>query len=369
MISKALPGVDHFVPVEPSKELHDFAELETLDFSTYNDGPGAREHLADQLHHAMVTHGFFVVINHGIDEDTIERQVDIGHTILKRTSTEEKQRLKADIAGRGEYPGFKPRGHWKTKGDTPDRIENFNINRDMTTHAQPAALEPYRPEIQEFVDKVHKDILGKILKLFGMALEMEDEDFFVKAHDYDKHDESWCRWMEYYADKSSSNKENELWLGGHQDLTSLSLLFSQPMTTLQVRDYEDDSRWRYVRHIPGAMIVNAGEMMKWWTGDYFKAAVHRVVAPPADQEGHDRSGVFYFAVPNDDIIVNTLLEESAVLRNAGIKRWFEDGKAPTSKEWVNSRVRATGQKTLFKTGEAQKSEQERIGKVTTTWYA
>lgn len=46
--------------------------------------------------------------------------------------------------------------------------------------------------------------------------------------------------------------------------------------------------------------VNCGCFMEFWTGGYFKAANHRVAAPPDDQRNHTRCGVFYFAVPNDD---------------------------------------------------------------------
>ncbi|RFU24885.1 hypothetical protein B7463_g11451, partial [Scytalidium lignicola] len=369
MISREFPEVDHFIPVGPTKEKFDFTDLETLDFSRYNDGPEARKELADQVHRAMSTQGFFVVINHGISEEQVERQADIGHTILKRTPPEEKEKLKADILGKGEYPGFKPRGHWKTVGDTPDRIENFNVNRNMKLHQQPLALEPYRPEIQSCVDMIHKDILSRIYRVFAIALEIEDEEFFVKLHSYDKHDESWARWMEYYdGDQSGQNDKESLWLGGHQDMTALSLQFSQPMTTLQVRHYADDSQWKYIPHIPGAIIVNAGEIMKWWTGDYFKAAVHRVVQPLSDQRGHDRSSFFYFVVPNDEVVINTLLEESPVLRRLRVKKWFRDNEAPTSKEWINNRIRSTGQKTLFTSADGKKSEEQKIGKVTTTWF-
>ena len=40
--------------------------------------------------------------------------------------------------------------------------------------------------------------------------------------------------------------------------------------------------------------------MQWYTGGYFKAANHRVTAPPLDQRNHTRLGVFYFVMPNDD---------------------------------------------------------------------
>lgn len=368
MIAKSLPELDHFTPVGPSKEPLDFADLEILDLSRYDDGPEARRELADRVDQAMSTYGFFVITNHGITEEEIVRQVDIGHTILSRTPADEKQQLKADMLGKGEYPGFKPRGHWKA-GNKPDQIENFNVNRDMTLHTQPKALEPYRLEIQSFIETVHKDILYKVLRLFALALQISDEDFFVKLHDYNKHDESWFRWMEYYDENSSKEDNDNLWLGGHQDLSALSLLFSQPMSTLQVRNYEDAAEWKYIPHIPGSIIVNAGEPMMWWTGDYFKAAVHRVVQPPRDQRGHDRSSAFYFVVPNDDVVINTLVDESPVLRKAGVKKWFKDEDAPTSKEWVNNRVKVTGQKALFQDGDDKLNKvEQKIGTVTTTWF-
>lgn len=140
------------------------------------------------------------------------------------------------------------------------------------------------------------------------------------------------------------------------------------MTSLQVRDYES-TEWKYVQHIPGAIIVNAGETMKWWTGDYFKAAIHRVFQPPEDQQGRDRCSVFYFCVPNDDVVINTLLDRSPVLRDAGVAMAHEPGKAPTSKEWSNGRIAITGRNAVFdKTGDSTTVVAEKVGTVTTHWF-
>jgi len=53
--------------------------------------------------------------------------------------------------------------------------------------------KPYRQEIQSFIDTAQRDILYKILRLFALALEIPDEKFFVKLHNYNRHDESWYR--------------------------------------------------------------------------------------------------------------------------------------------------------------------------------
>jgi hypothetical protein len=41
MISKLTPEVDHFVPVEPSKEPIDFVSLRIVGLSRYDEGPEA----------------------------------------------------------------------------------------------------------------------------------------------------------------------------------------------------------------------------------------------------------------------------------------------------------------------------------------
>ena len=164
----------------------------------------------------------------------------------------------------GSYRGFKPRGHWRNTGNVRDNVENFNVYRDMSIREQPAAMPPFQPEIQDFIDSTHKEILHKLLQLFAMVLKLDDEEF-VNARDYDRHDETWLRYMKYYGDSTAKEKKvtRGLWLAGYHYFTSLSLLFSQPMSSLQVRDYADKSERKYVKHVPAAVIVNAGEVMLW----------------------------------------------------------------------------------------------------------
>jgi isopenicillin N synthase-like dioxygenase len=115
------------------------------------------------------------------------------------------------------------------------------------------------------------------------------------------------------------------------------------------------------------MIINAGEIMQWFTGGFFKAAIHRVVEPPSDQKGHDRCSVFYFVVPNKDVVINTILDQSPVLRQAGVTMAHKPGDAPTSEEWCTGRVKITGKGDKFD-GKSGAAEVEKVGKVTTTWF-
>lgn len=128
------------------------------------------------------------------------------------------------------------------------------------------------------------------------------------------------------------SKTDNTWLRGHSDGSAVTFITSQPMASLQcmyvplhashtvypktitVRDYHD-GQWKFVGHIPDALIVNAGDMLEFLTGSYvcsvpsvdwqmvlidvffeFKSTIHRVVRPPSDQLGHRRLGLSAFCI-------------------------------------------------------------------------
>jgi len=229
MAINLLPPADHFEPAPQTKILLEHVDLVTVDLSRYHNGPDSRAELAERIRHAMVMQGFFLVVNHGFTEAEITGQVDIGHHILANTPKEEKERLKEPMTTEGSYHGFKPRRHWRTAGEVRDQIENFNVYRNMSLREQPQCMEPFKPKMQDFIDRTHTHVLFKLLRLFAVALRLDDKDLLVKLHDYDGRDESYVRYMQYYdAFMEEERKTTKgVWLAGHQDFTSLSLLFSQ----------------------------------------------------------------------------------------------------------------------------------------------
>ena len=78
------------------------------------------------------------------------------------------------------------------------------------------------------------------------------------------------------------------------------------------------------------------------TGGYYKATIHRVVQPPEDQRGYPRLGLFYFAMPDDDVLLVPNMK-SPVLQRVGVKRRVEDADAPTMGQWRKSRSSRYGQ--------------------------
>lgn len=96
--------------------------------------------------------------------------------------------------------------------------------------------------------------------------------------------------------------------------------------------------------------------MEFLSGGFYKATIHRVVQPPADQRGYTRLGAFYFAIPDDNVKLAPFTE-SPVLQKHGIEWRFDEGHAPTAEVWRKGRTAAYGQSELKKSQESGVEEE------------
>ena len=91
--------------------------------------------------------------------------------------------------------------------------------------------------------------------------------------------------------------------------------------------------------------------MSFLTGGRYAGTVHRVVRPPPDQANYTRVGVFYFAMPDDNVILEELEELKKLRRIEGTEtenlEEKEKGKpAPTMEQWRRGRTAAYGKSSL-----------------------
>lgn len=106
--------------------------------------------------------------------------------------------------------------------------------------------------------------------------------------------------------------------------------------------------------------------MEFISGGFYKATIHRVVQPPVDQRGYTRLGVFYFAIPDDNVKL-VPISGSSVLDEVGVRRRFKDENAPTAEIWRKGRTSAYGKSSLKKS-EEQGVEEELINGVLVKHY-
>lgn len=342
----------------------EWADLVTLDLSKFEQ-PGGKEVLAKKLFNALQTIGFFYVVNFGLTQEEVDRQFAIGKSIFE-LPTEEKIKYRADLEN-GGYNGYKPLGLREVAPGIFDNTEIYNIPK-FTPHFErphPEVVNENRPEIERFARHIHHNIAGKLLVLFAIILELP-EDYFTSRHRYDDApSDCHLRYMKYHRRDAETNaKLDNVWVKGHTDFGSLTLLFRQPVAALQVKS--NDGSWKWVRPYDGSITVNVADALQFLTNGFLKSSVHRVVAPPPDQSNVDRLGLLYFLRPEDDLELRPI--ESSVLTKLGYEPDAETQSAAgiTAGEWVKARVRSGVNKQTQARSEVK--EQEIIKGVKAKYY-
>ncbi|KAL3297475.1 flavonol synthase [Colletotrichum asianum] len=357
--------VYHQVP-ETKHEL-EWADLVTLDLSKF-DQPGGKEALGKQLFDAIQNIGFFYIVNFRLSQEEVDRQFAIGKSVFE-LPTEEKLKYRADLEN-GGYNGYKPLGLreclQEVRPGVFDNTEIFNIPKFIPAfeRPQPNVINENKEEIEHFARHIHNNIVQKLLTLFAIILELP-EDYFAGRHRYDEAlSDCHLRYMKYHARDAETNAKLEnVWVKGHTDFGSLTLLFRQPVAALQVRG--NDGGWEWVKPYDGSITVNVADALEFLTNGFLKSSIHRVVVPPPDQAGIDRLGVLYFVRPEDSLELRPV--QSKVLERLGYDSNANSELAGiTAGEWVKARVRAGVNKN--KQARSEISEQEIVKGVKAKYY-
>jgi len=131
------------------------------------------------------------------------------------------------------------------------------------------------------------------MRVFALALDLP-EHYFDSAID----DPISAMRMLNYPHTNVPPEPGQLRAGAHSDYGSLTILLADAAPGgLEIRSPE--GKWVAVPNLPGAFIVNIGDLMALWTNDRWVSTLHRVVNPSADSSGSTRRQSFaFFHQPN-----------------------------------------------------------------------
>ncbi|KAJ7851329.1 hypothetical protein B0H13DRAFT_2400039 [Mycena leptocephala] len=359
--SYTAPAPPPYVAQPASKEKLEYADLAIIDLSKAKTEAG-RKALTAEVVSAMHSHGFFYVINHGYTQEQTTRVFSIANLTFDDVNAEEKKTYTGQTGT--VYEGYKPRQTWEIEDGVQDQIEHYNIHRNVRKAEHPQPLRPYLHEIEVFAHHNHFNVLYPILRLLALGLELP-EDTLVDQHKFEALGETSVRFINFPRSKEEEQRTKQVWLKGHTDFGSVTILWSQPIGGLQM--LSPDGIWRWVRHMDNALVINAGDVLTFLCGGFYPATRHRVIQPPADQVGLPRLGVFYFSMANDDVKL-VPHEDSAVLKRVGIQRRCRDEDAPTMEEWRKNRTVAYGNTQLVPSIQEKGVEEEMISGVVVKHY-
>ena len=280
--------------------------LPILDLSRLDAGADeAAAFLADLRE---VTHevGFFYLVGHGVEPRVIDELLTASRRFFE-LPTEEK--LEIENVHSPQFRGYTRVGGERTHGDV-DWREQIDIGVERAAvEPGPGIPEYWRlegpnlwpkslPELQDVAAEWNEqlgELAMRLLRAWAVSLGSPENvfDHAVASKPFSA--------MKIVRYPGVSDPTLAQGVGAHRDGGVLTLLLVEPEKGgLQV---EHDGDWIDAPPVPGAFIVNIGEMLELATGGYLKATLHRVVSPPA---GSDRISIPFFFNPALDTVMPRL---------------------------------------------------------------
>ncbi|KAL4798595.1 hypothetical protein BDV19DRAFT_396511 [Aspergillus venezuelensis] len=328
-----------------TKQTEGFATLKSIDLSLLDsEDPAVVENLIQQVKVAIRDDGFLFLENYGISIEQLHRQFALAQYLYNNISEEDKERLLFD-PDTGRWSGYKHPFGFKRHRGPADGIEQFNwYNREWNDQSRiPTCLHPFMDEIEAFCNYLTKSVNRRLLTLFSRVLELPDDYLWnnLQSHGSPTGEGYFRHALFRPVKKETSEASKGLRMHGHTDFGLTTLLFSVPISCLQI--WGRDEKWYYVPYRPGALVVNIGDTLEIVSGGHFKATRHRVFKPPVDQLNEERLSLVLFNSSVGDLRMqpaaeSPLIQREGCIEEQGVYREFrrltEAGKlVPSNKEW------------------------------------
>ncbi|OMO59604.1 Isopenicillin N synthase [Corchorus capsularis] len=279
---------------------------------------------ANSIRQACMEHGFFYLVNHGVEEELVNKVFEQSKKFFS-LPVEKKMRLVSKEYSRGYTPlcsenledlssNTKAKASYKESfyaGPKVDGINQWPSEEDL-------------PSWRSTMEIYYKEMLSagtKLQSLIALALKL-DEDFFQKADSLNEP----CVYLSlvhYPGDSDSDSSGEEIYgVSPHSDFGTITLLMTDGVPGLQACFLDKTKQpqvWEDVPSLRGAFIVNLGDMMERWTNCLFRSTLHRVVSPK-----QDRYSVVFFMSADKDCIIECLescCSESCPPRFPPIRSW------------------------------------------------
>jgi len=344
------PEVPSWIPPEPTKMNLDWADLRTIELSLLDSAdPEVVVRLIETTKLAIKEDGFLFLTDYGVSLEQLHRQFSLAQYLHTNISDEDRERLLWDPST-GVFAGFKPRFGWKREPGKYDGIEHFNFySPEFEDHDRvPKCILPFMDEITAFCDYLMNSVNRRLLKLLSLVLELPEDYLWENAQSHNGLvGDGYFHHALYYPLESKVLEERKgIRMYGHTDYGTTTLLFSVPVTALQIMTKE--GRWKFVKYNPGSLVVNLGETLEVISGGHFKATLHKVADPPVDQQNEQRLSLVFFNGSIGDMRLkpateSPLLQREGFILRPGVfmqfKKLMDSGvPVPTNKEWRETQV-------------------------------
>ncbi len=256
----------------------DFSELPLVDVSALAEATGPRRSEAvAELGRAARDVGFFYAVGHGIEPALFEA---LEHAAASFFALPHARKQRYYIGNYPQHRGYVPPGEEVFYGGTQDTKEAFDLCLDLPPadygraqlllgpNVWPEELPLFRRAVSAYYEQAFA--FGKrLLGGFAEALELEATYF--------------DRWLTappsqlrllHYPESTVAPAPGVMGIGAHTDYECFTLLYA---TRPGLQVLNGNAEWVAASPVPGAFVVNIGDLFEIWSNGRFLSTSHRVV--------------------------------------------------------------------------------------------
>ncbi|KAJ7218440.1 thymine dioxygenase [Mycena pura] len=292
------------------------SDIAVVDFAGFLDGSNRQAPVADEILDSLKRVGFVYLLNYGLAPDWVDGMFAESKSFFALPL--ELKELAPHPPSGAHHRGYSSLGREKIvqptpDGNTPSRLtgdvkESFECGHednatspniwlpdDVLPGFKERFLEVYavrtfllrfatlhtheRYMIQRF-HQVELDIFRALAIAFRLP-----EDYFTQYHSgvYNQ-----LRLLHYPPVSAEALRRGDVErITAHSDYGSITLLLQDAAGGLEIENPHRPGEFQPVPPVPGALIVNAADLLMRWSNDTIRSAVHRVRAPAcgAAQDG------------------------------------------------------------------------------------
>ncbi|KAL5993068.1 hypothetical protein ACLOJK_013988 [Asimina triloba] len=256
----------------------------------------ATSHAIHLVRHACQRHGFFQVINHGVDASLIQSAREHIGCFFK-LPVGQKLRARRRPGSMWGYAGahadrFQSKLPWKETlsfGYHENGPQDNMIVADYFMSVLGKEFEQIGLVYQRYCEAM-KELSLLIMELLAMSLGVERLHF--KRFFQDSSSIMRCNYYPRCQEPALT-----LGTGPHCDPTSLTILHQDHVGGLEVFSY---NKWHSIRPRPEALVINIGDTFMALSNGTYKSCLHRAVV----NRHEERISLAFFLCPKEDKVVS-----------------------------------------------------------------
>ena len=289
--------------------------LPVLDLSLWYAGGQSRQRFLAELGAASRDVGFFYLTGHGIAPSQQQAVLKLAAEFFALPQADKDA---VQMVNSAHFRGYTRLGGELTRGKA-DQREQFDIMAEQpapqVTPAEPAWWRLYGPNqwpaalpqmqtaLLQWQDQL-TDLTVTLLRAFALVLQQPETAFDSTIQDGP------YRHMKLIRYPGRTSMQQEQGVGAHKDPGYLTLVLQDGQSGLEV---QTEQGWVSATPLPGAFVVNIGELLELASNGYLRATYHRVTSPPP---GVERLSCAFFMAAQLDATVPLLPLPAALAQQA-----------------------------------------------------